>query len=275
MSNTNTDVESGDNKFLDGNTTREELISRVRTAGSISISPELFEVLYLNPKTQQTNSHKWGVPTGLAAAAFSLNLFFLAGNVLGWQGSGQLGTAMVGSYYYCAVIHFLVSVLEFFLGNTFSYALFGCFGMFWFTFPSVFVPAFGSGQLYTVDGTVAAGLTNGMFNSTIGMYMLFWAVLTFLFLVASLRTNLVLFVLLLTLFFAFVFFAAGYITVGHGNASYAATLLKAGGSFAVVTSIMGFYLTFALFLHAVDFPVLLPLIDFSTRIRGYSETHKD
>lgn len=37
-------------EHLDKNATRDEALRRMRTAGSISMSPELFEKLYLSPQ---------------------------------------------------------------------------------------------------------------------------------------------------------------------------------------------------------------------------------
>ena len=37
---------------LDGEETRENALQRIRTASSISISPELFEKIYLSPENQ-------------------------------------------------------------------------------------------------------------------------------------------------------------------------------------------------------------------------------
>jgi len=39
-----------DGSYLDGDTEHGAALNRIRTAGSISISPELFEKLYLSPQ---------------------------------------------------------------------------------------------------------------------------------------------------------------------------------------------------------------------------------
>jgi len=47
--------------------TEEAALSRMRTAGSLSISPELFEKIYLSPKNQVSNNIRstFGNPTPL------------------------------------------------------------------------------------------------------------------------------------------------------------------------------------------------------------------
>lgn len=89
-------------------------LRRLRTAGSISITPELFEKIYLSPKNQVSNNIRStvGNPTPLyvplfpcawscfltllsALVGFLLSLTPLSNVLLGWQGSGGLGSAEV------------------------------------------------------------------------------------------------------------------------------------------------------------------------------------
>lgn len=42
----------GSDEYLNNTMSREDALRRVRTAGSISISPELFEKLYLSPENK-------------------------------------------------------------------------------------------------------------------------------------------------------------------------------------------------------------------------------
>ena len=42
----------GNNNHLEGNMDQTTALNRIRTAGSISISPELFEKLYLSPENK-------------------------------------------------------------------------------------------------------------------------------------------------------------------------------------------------------------------------------
>jgi uncharacterized protein len=52
---------------LDEHVDSETALRRIRTAGSISISPELFEKIYLSPKNQVSNNLRstFGNPTPL------------------------------------------------------------------------------------------------------------------------------------------------------------------------------------------------------------------
>lgn len=55
------------NFHMDENVDSETALRRIRTAGSISISPELFEKIYLSPKNQVSNNLRstFGNPTPL------------------------------------------------------------------------------------------------------------------------------------------------------------------------------------------------------------------
>jgi len=92
---------------------RDTALRKIRTAGSISISPELFEKIYLSPKNQVSNNLRstFGNPTPLyehfkikviqgipltrssAIAGFLLSLTPLSNVLLGWRGAGGLGAA--------------------------------------------------------------------------------------------------------------------------------------------------------------------------------------
>ena len=52
---------------LDGTTDTDAALRRIKTAGSLSISPELFEKIYLSPKNQVSNNLRttFGNPTPL------------------------------------------------------------------------------------------------------------------------------------------------------------------------------------------------------------------
>lgn len=80
-------------------------------------------------------------------------------------------------------------------------------------------------------------------------------------LLGSLRTN-VTFVLLFTVLdVAFFLLAAGYFRIGEGRDP--TTLLKAGGAFAFLTTICGWWIELALILGSTGMPFTVPLGDLS------------
>jgi len=49
---------------------------------------------------------------------------------MGWQGAGGGGAATIGTYYFFGgVLQIVGALLEWFIGNTFPFVVFGSFGM--------------------------------------------------------------------------------------------------------------------------------------------------
>ncbi|KAI1741870.1 hypothetical protein F4680DRAFT_446419 [Xylaria scruposa] len=74
---------------------RDEMLHRTQTTGAISISPELFEQLYLAPKNHVKGQLRQtlGNPTPLALGGFLLCTTPLSMALLEWQGAGGFGAA--------------------------------------------------------------------------------------------------------------------------------------------------------------------------------------
>ena len=76
--------------------------------------------------------------------------------------------------------------------------------------------------------------------------------------ICALRTNLVLFLILFLLVPAFSLLTAGYFHTALGNAAAAKACIVAGGAFAFVICMLGWYIFAAILLASVDFPLNLP-----------------
>lgn len=88
--------------------------------------------------------------------------------------------------------------------------------------------------------------------------MVFMGVLCFIYLICSLRTNMVFVGILFPLPFAFGFLTAAYWYKAEGRLALASKMQTAGASFVFVTDMLGWYLFGSLLLAAVDFPLQLP-----------------
>ena len=73
----------------------DEALARLRTTNSVTMSPELFEKLYLQPMGNVKGDLRktFGNPTPLGLIGFVLGLTPLACCLMGWRGSGGLGAA--------------------------------------------------------------------------------------------------------------------------------------------------------------------------------------
>ncbi|KAF5695600.1 GPR1-like protein [Fusarium denticulatum] len=254
-------------------------LERAHTTGSISMSPELFEQLYLAPHSRVKGDlrQKLGNPTPLALGGFLLCTTPASMALLGWRGSGGFGAgANVGAYFWFGgLLMLLGSIGEWILGNTFPSVLFGLFGGFWFTFGSTIVPDYNAYGLYSKTGVVADGLKEGEFYSTFSFFLISMGILCAVFAVASIRTNVVLFTILVILVPCFGCLSASFFAAATGETAKSLTYQHAGAAILFVVSMLGWYIFLSHILLSVDFPYTLPLGDLSSRIPGATKVKKD
>ncbi|KAG0646174.1 alcS [Hyphodiscus hymeniophilus] len=249
-----------------------EHVERLRTAGSVAIDPRLFEELYLSPhNVVKGNLRKtFGNPTPLALVGFILCLTPFSCDLMGWRGAGGNGAAGTATYFfYGGLLMIIGSVLEFFLGNTFPFVVFGSFGAFWLSYGGTLQPFYNAAGAYA-GGNQGVGLSSAGFTNSFAFFLLFFAFLNFIYMIASIRTNVVFFFIFFFLVITMTIIAGSFWQAGQGNASFAMTLQKTGGGFAFVVSMLGWYLFTAQILLAVDFPMVLPVGDLSTVVNGRS-----
>lgn len=178
--------------------------------------------------------------------------------------------------------------LEFILGNTFPFVVFISFGAFWCSFAATLQPFYYAYGLYAPAGAESEteGLATVGFTASFAFFLIFMGVLCLVYLVCSLRTNVVFVVIFLTLVMAFALLAASYWTnaqaiaaatdpgLAASKTALAGRLLKAAGACTFVTSMAGWWIFFAIMLAALDFPFQIPVGDLSTMIKGHSERQK-
>jgi len=75
--------------------------------------------------------------------------------------------------FYGGLAQFLAGMWEFATGNTFGATAFSSYGAFWLSFATILIPNSGIGDAYSADP--------GMESDAIGIYLLAWMVVTFLF----------------------------------------------------------------------------------------------
>ncbi|KAF3345543.1 Calnexin-like protein [Verticillium dahliae VDG2] len=228
-------------EHLDKNATRDEALRRMRTAGSISMSPELFEKLYLSPQNVVKGDLRktFGNPTPIGAYFFSGGLLMFLGGLLEWI-----------------------------LGNTLPSVIFLTFSAFWLSFAATLVPDFNAYAAYApADSTsVAEGLQTRGFNASFGFFMLAMLLLCLVYLVCSLGTNVAFFIIFLTLVLGFGLLTGAYWALAAdyaGNAAFASKLIKGAGACYFVTSLAGLWIFAAILMAVLEFPFQLPVGDLS------------
>jgi succinate-acetate transporter protein len=181
-----------------------------------------------------------GNPTLLGVLGFLLPFASTVFCLLQFQGSDPTSiTSVSGSYYFLGGIAMNVAgICEFILGNTFPFVVFIIYGCHWANLGYVSDPAHGIVSSY--GG--AEGALNQSFNAGQGNYSVVMAIISFIFLVGSLRTNVPFVIVFLCLVFVFSFIGAGYYSIGyHGAAglAHATYYFKIAGGFGFVTMMMG------------------------------------
>jgi len=265
---------------LHGGMSADEGLKRIQTAGSISISPELFEKIYLSPQNAVKGDLRktFGNPTPLALIGFLLSLSPLSCDLMGWRGTGGagVGSAGTGTYFFFGGLLMILGGLgEWIVGNTFPFVVFSSFGAFWLAFAATLTPFYNAiGAYSTTAGVPAAGFNTPGFLNSFAYFFIAMGIMCLLYMILSLRTNFVFFMIFFTLVCAFGCLAGAYMQLANGNLAIAGKLQTAGGAFAFCTCAFGWWIFFAIMLASLDFPFQLPVGDLSTFIKGGSDRQK-
>jgi succinate-acetate transporter protein len=127
---------------------------------------------------------------------------------------------------------FVAGIMQFRVGNTFGSTVHCSYGAFWLSYAMFLIPSLDIRGEYKGDERA--------YTFAIAIYLTLWCFLTFLFLIAALRTNIAILLLFFFLTMAFLFLAlANYLMTEHPTA--AVRLNKTGGAFAVICAAVAFY----------------------------------
>ncbi|KAI9452104.1 Gpr1 family protein [Lactarius psammicola] len=136
---------------------------------------------------------------------------------------------VVGMALFCGgLAQLLAGMWEFATGNTFGATAFTSYGAFWLSFAALLIPSSGIGEAYAKSPNPAKEA------DAIAIYLTAWAIVTFLFFIATLRKSIGLSVLFCSLTITFVLLA---IADFRGDESFG----KAGGAFGIITALVAYY----------------------------------
>ncbi|EED17475.1 transcriptional activator of ethanol catabolism AlcS [Talaromyces stipitatus ATCC 10500] len=195
-----------------------------------------------------------------------MSLTPLSCQLMGWRGSGGGGASIVGVLYCMGGVLMVISgILEFILGNTYPFVVFAGFGGFWLaTAVSLTPSANATGAFITGTSTTPSP----EFYNSYAFFFLFMALLSLVFLVCGIRTNIMFEVVFLTLVLGFCCLAGSYWQLANGNAHLSHNIQVASGAFLFVCSLSGWYLFFVQMAASVDLPWNLPVGDLSQVVKG-------
>jgi len=127
----------------------------------------------------------------------------------------------------------LAGMWEFPRGNTFAATAFSSYGAFWISYAAILLPGTGIAASYDP--------TTNEFASAIGIYLLSWFIITFMFFIAALRKSVAFIALFLFLFITFLLLGAGSFTANL-------SVTKAGGGVGIATALVAFYIGLSMLL---------------------------
>lgn len=167
------------------------------------------------------SSTKFADPGAWAVSAFATTSFMLGMYNAGLLHSGGVAVVFPAAFFFGGMIQIIVGILEVMRGNLFGAVVFGTYGPFWVIFAAI-ETWFGK-QLAPAD-----------VGSAISLFLAMFAVLTFYFFLASLRTDWVLVVI-----FALIFIALVLLSIGAGSGVQLYTVI--GGWVTLIFAVIAWY----------------------------------
>jgi hypothetical protein len=161
-------------------------------------------------------------PGAWAVTAFATTSFMLGLYDTHLIGSGSLPIVFPVAFFYGGLIQIIVGILEVGRGNVFGAVVFGTYGPFWVIY----------GAIETWFAKMAAPASS--VTAGVALFLAMFAVVTFYFFLASLKTDRVLIAV-----FALIFI--GLVLLAIGAQSGSVTWTKAGGWVVLVFAVLAWY----------------------------------
>lgn len=184
------------------------------------------------------------------AAPLGLSAFALTTAVLSCVNAGFIVPStginiFVGlALFYGGIVQILAGMWEFKRGNVIPATAFSSYGAFWVATAVIFIPGFGILSALSSSSTVHQGL---------GVYFLCWTILTGIFFLGALRTNVALLLVLGLLFLTYLFLTIAELSGGT------TTLTIVGGWLGIATALVAWYTALADMLISANGAFRLPL----------------
>ena len=169
---------------------------------------------------------------------------------------------------------------EFLLGNTFPMCVFFGYGAHFFTFATVFIPYYGAIAFPAASGGTSPAdapydVTATWANS-FGFYPIALGMLSFIFLICSLRTNAIFVAIFIFATIGFGFASASLWYTGQGQAATGVTMIVGCGACFFAADLLGWYLFAAIMFATMELPLPdLPVFDLSTVVKAKSRAKQE
>jgi len=235
-----------------------------RTTTGVTMSPELFEKLYLTPKVPHVGDYnrRFANPTALGFVGFVISTFTFAMVLMGWGGAAGF-TPVVGIFFFVGpVLLIFAMVFEWVMGNFFPMMVMGLFAVFWLSFGMLQLPTLNLAAPYATAAD-PTGFTSPEFNSVIALYLIVWGFALFTFFIFTCKINAVFASIFLLVSTACWVLAGAYFKVASGNFDAAGKLQKGGGALLFVVALLGWYMCFIIMAGEMRITLNLPVGDLS------------
>ncbi|KAK5939421.1 hypothetical protein PMZ80_008725 [Knufia obscura] len=206
----------------------ESNLSKVTSSGAVTISPELFEKLYLTPKVPHAgdNIKRFANPTPLGFVGFVISTMTFSMVMMGWGGSNGLA-GVAGIFFFVGPLLLTLGLIfEWIMGNFFSMMVMGLFAVFWLSFGLIQLPTLALSSAYSPTGDAAEGAASVGYNATIALYLIVWGFALFTFFIFTLKTNMVFAGIFLFVTVAAWVLSGAYWKVASGDYAMAGQLQK-------------------------------------------------
>ena len=160
-------------------------------------------------------------PAPWAVTAFATTSFMIGMYQTHLLNNAGIAIVLPAAFFFGGLVQIIVAIMEFTRGNLFAGAVFGTYGPFW-----VILGAFNT--LY------AAGVPPVQLNDATSLFLAVFAVISFYLAIASLRTDLVLTVIIWLIFVGLTVLAVG---AGANNVD----ITEAGGWIVLVFAVLAWY----------------------------------
>lgn len=243
----------------------QNYLHQIKSSGGLTITPELFERLYLTPKVAATGDFRkrFANPTPLGLMGFIISATTFAAIMMGWGGATTL-TGVVGIFYFTGpVLLLLATIFEWIMGNFLSMMVMGMFAVFWLSFGVLETPSWGIAASYSTTGDAAQGAASVGYNAAVALYLMVWGFWLFTTWIFTLKTNTVFALIFLFAFMSSFILGGAYWKVSTGDYNMAMKLQKTGGATFFILAILGWYMTVVMMAAEMRITLKLPVGDLS------------
>ncbi|KAK3695665.1 GPR1/FUN34/yaaH family-domain-containing protein [Podospora appendiculata] len=232
--------------------THDEENGLFRSQTGVTMSPEMFEKLYLSPKVPHAGdfNKRFANPTALGFFGLVVTTCTFAIILMGWGGAKGFAPVL-GIFLFVGPVLLLVAmVFEWIMGNFFPMMTMGMFAVFWLSFGVLQMPTLQLGDAAAPE-----------YNAVLGVYLIVWGFAFFTFFVFACKINVVFAAIFLLVSTTCFVLSGMYWKISTGDMVAAGHLQTAGGAMLFVVALLGWYATFIIMAGEMRLPVNLPVGD--------------